>query len=251
MRQRTERRRAKGSKMPKISVVVPTLNEEAYIERCLKSLSAQNFPHEIIVVDGGSKDKTVQIADEYADKVFVVRERGIAYARVFGAKNASARLIYTTDADCYAPNRSLLQHFYDEFASLNARSRVVALSGITKFPKLRGKLLERWYYLYGRFISPFQLGVVSLNGQNAILERDALIRCVAGKKLPLFMDDNFFSIHLKKFGKIIFSNSPKLANFGSERRVRSLTFALKSLYRYLIAARQLKKYGTVYIEQIR
>ena len=45
--------------MPKISVVVPTLNEEAYIERCLKSLSAQNFPHEIIVADGGSKDKTV------------------------------------------------------------------------------------------------------------------------------------------------------------------------------------------------
>ena len=136
--------------MPKISVVVPTLNEEAYIERCLKSLSAQNFPHEIIVVDGGSKDKTVQIADEYADKVFVVRERGIAYAR--------ARLIYTTDADCYAPNCSLLRHFYDEYASLNARSRVVALSGITKFPKLRGKLLERWYYLYSRFISPFQLG---------------------------------------------------------------------------------------------
>ena len=109
-------------------------------------------------MDGGSKDKTVQIANEYADKVFVVRERGIAYAKVFGAKNARARLIYTTDADCYAPNCSLLQHFYDEFASLNARSRVVALSGIIKFPKLRGKLLERWYYLYGRLISPFQLG---------------------------------------------------------------------------------------------
>ncbi len=236
--------------MPRISVVVPTLNEEAYIERCLMSLSSQDFPHEIIVVDGGSADKTVELAESYADKVFVVSERGIAYARIFGAKNANSALIYTTDADCYAPDCSLLHRFYEEFTSLKRSHRVVALSGITKFPKLRGKILEHWYYIYGRFISPVQFGVISLNGQNTLFERDALLRCVSGRRLPLFMDDNFFSIHLKKFGSIIFSRSPKLANFGSERRVGSLIFALKSLYRYSIAAFQLKKYGTVFIEQI-
>jgi len=239
--------------MPKISVVVPTLNEEAYIERCLKSLSEQDFPsYEIIVVDGGSRDRTVRIAENYADRVFIVRKKGIALGRVFGAKKARGRLVYTTDADCYAPNPLLLSNFYEEFAALRrSKGNVVGLSGITKFPGLRGRVLEYWYYLYGRFISPVQLGTVSLNGQNSLIDRNALLRAVSGKQLPLFMDDNFFSIHLKKFGKIVFSASPKLANFGSARRLRSLSFTIASLRRYLIAVRQLKKHGTVTIEQVR
>ena len=57
-----------------ISVVIPSFNEEERIERCLVSLTKQDFPrndYEIIVVDGGSKDKTREIAEKYADIVFI------------------------------------------------------------------------------------------------------------------------------------------------------------------------------------
>ncbi len=54
--------------MHKLSVALITLNEEKNIEKCLKSISMAD---EIIVVDGGSTDKTVEICKQYTDKVFV------------------------------------------------------------------------------------------------------------------------------------------------------------------------------------
>jgi len=57
-----------------ISIVIPSFNEEENIESCLLSLTKQTIPrnsYEIIVVDGGSKDKTRQIAEQYADLVFI------------------------------------------------------------------------------------------------------------------------------------------------------------------------------------
>ena len=237
----------------KISVVIPTYEEEKYIERCLKSLTNQTLSrehYEIIVVDANSKDKTVEIARKYADKVFVVNKRGIAYGRFFGIKNSEGELIYTTDADCYAPKK-LLENFYHKFMTLSERKKIVALSGITRFQRFRGKFLEHWYYIYGKYISRVQLGTISLNGQNSLIEKNSFLRAIPSKELPLFMDDNFFSIHLRKHGDIVFSKSRELMNYGSERRIRNLNFALKSLRCYLIAVRELRKHGTVSIEQIR
>jgi glycosyltransferase involved in cell wall biosynthesis len=47
---------------PRVSVVIPTLNEEARIERQLRRLGAQAGWHEVIVVDGGSSDRTIERA---------------------------------------------------------------------------------------------------------------------------------------------------------------------------------------------
>ena len=57
---------------PRISIVVPVFNSEATIERALQSLAAQNYPAlEVIFVDGGSKDRTVELARRY-DGLFSV-----------------------------------------------------------------------------------------------------------------------------------------------------------------------------------
>jgi cellulose synthase/poly-beta-1,6-N-acetylglucosamine synthase-like glycosyltransferase len=50
-------------KIPKVSFVIPTFNSERTLEECLSSISNQDYPDmEIIVVDNGSDDKTVEIA---------------------------------------------------------------------------------------------------------------------------------------------------------------------------------------------
>ncbi|MFP4046119.1 MAG: glycosyltransferase, partial [Candidatus Aenigmatarchaeota archaeon] len=55
-----------------ISVVIPALNEEKFIGQCLRSIKKQDYSgeYEIIVMDNGSEDRTVQIAEKYADKIF-------------------------------------------------------------------------------------------------------------------------------------------------------------------------------------
>ncbi|MCL1978353.1 MAG: glycosyltransferase [Candidatus Bathyarchaeota archaeon] len=58
--------------LPKVSVIVASMNNEETIEECLQALLAQNYPPshvEIILMDGCSKDKTVQIAKKYPVKI--------------------------------------------------------------------------------------------------------------------------------------------------------------------------------------
>ena len=89
-----------------ISVIIPTFNEEENIAQCLVSLNHQTVPrneYEIIVVDGGSKDATCEIAKKYADKVFTQTSKKVGGARNDGVMEAKGDIIATTDADCILP----------------------------------------------------------------------------------------------------------------------------------------------------
>ena len=89
-----------------ISVIIPTFNEEENIAQCLVSLRHQTVPrgeYEIIVVDGNSKDRTREIAQKYADKVFIQTSPRVGGARNDGIMAASGDIVATTDADCILP----------------------------------------------------------------------------------------------------------------------------------------------------
>ena len=56
--------------LPKISIVIPSYNQAAYLEETLKSVFCQNYPNtEVLVLDGGSKDGSIQIIEKYAPKL--------------------------------------------------------------------------------------------------------------------------------------------------------------------------------------
>ena len=86
-----------------VSVVIPTFQEGKYIATTLSRLVGANHLTEIIVVDGGSEDKTIKASRRFTDKVFVVRERGIAKARNYGAKQACGDVLIFLDADVTTP----------------------------------------------------------------------------------------------------------------------------------------------------
>lgn len=96
-----------SSHEPLVSVVVPTLNAEALLPACLRALRAQTYPRiEIIVVDGHSTDRTVEIARQFTDQVHVFgpdqskgRVYGGPYQRNYGAAHARGDYIYLVDAD--------------------------------------------------------------------------------------------------------------------------------------------------------
>src|SRR3989338_1520641 len=79
-----------------ISVIIPTLNEEKYLEATLCSIPKGG--HEIIVVDGGSSDQTVRIAKRFADKA-IMAEGGVSKARNLGAQKAHGDVLLFLDAD--------------------------------------------------------------------------------------------------------------------------------------------------------
>ncbi|MFQ6117963.1 MAG: glycosyltransferase family 2 protein [Candidatus Bipolaricaulia bacterium] len=86
--------------IPKISVVIPALNEEAEMGECLESLSRQGFrDFEVIVVDNGSSDATPGIAQGYSCRVLYEHRRGASCARQLGFASAQAEIIASTDAD--------------------------------------------------------------------------------------------------------------------------------------------------------
>ena len=59
----------------KVSVIIPCYNEEQYLPKCLESIKTLEYPEnylEVIVVDNGSTDETLQIAHEYGVKVMSI-----------------------------------------------------------------------------------------------------------------------------------------------------------------------------------
>jgi glycosyltransferase involved in cell wall biosynthesis len=100
---------------PKISVIVPALNEAARIEDCLRALKQQDYPqdrYEIIVVDNGSVDDTPAIAKRHQVQVLHENRRSAYFARNTAIKQSQGDYLAFTDADCVA-DRSWLTSFVD------------------------------------------------------------------------------------------------------------------------------------------
>jgi len=87
-------------KKPLFSVIIPTLNEEVRIWRLLQSLERQPFKDfEIVVVDGGSADKTVKVAEKFSAKAFVEKGCKEFPSRNIGAKLSQGKILLFLSAD--------------------------------------------------------------------------------------------------------------------------------------------------------
>lgn len=90
----------------KLSIIIPALNEEATIEKCLGTLQTlRGRGHEVIVADGGSLDATVELAAPLADRVLTAR-RGRARQMNTGAALASGDVFWFLHADSLVSERA-------------------------------------------------------------------------------------------------------------------------------------------------
>lgn len=90
-----------------ISIIIKNLNEEDRVGRCIESLLNQNVVvehpdnFEILLVDGGSTDRSVEIARKYPIKVIVADRNGILHQKNIGIMNASGEILVFVDSDSY------------------------------------------------------------------------------------------------------------------------------------------------------
>lgn len=90
-------------KKPKISIITITYNSEKTLEETIKSVITQNYDNlEYIIIDGCSKDRTIDIVNEYRDKIALMisePDKGISDAFNKGIKNATGDIIGIINSD--------------------------------------------------------------------------------------------------------------------------------------------------------
>ena len=101
---------------PKISILIPTLNSEKVLGLCLESIKKQNFQKEeieIIVADGGSSDRTREIAHKYSAIVIENPLKTAEAGKMVALKAASGEFIALIDSDNILPDESWLKEMIE------------------------------------------------------------------------------------------------------------------------------------------
>lgn len=111
--------------VPLLSVIIPAFNAESTIKHCINSLKSQSYPKnqfEIIVVDDGSTDRTVEYAKEAGvEKVIASKHLGVAQTRKQGFNEARGKILCSLDSDCESTD-GWLQTITKELENLDAIS---------------------------------------------------------------------------------------------------------------------------------
>ncbi len=99
----------------RLSIIIPCYNLEDYVERCITSVLDQDIPseeYEIILIDDGSKDRTLEILNKYASahsniRVISQENKGVSAARNAGIEISRGYYIWFVDGDDWVTPRSL------------------------------------------------------------------------------------------------------------------------------------------------
>ena len=105
--------------MLSISVLIPTLNSARVLERCLQSIAKQDYPKnkiEIIIADGGSTDKTFQIAQKYDAKIYQNSLKTGEAGKAIALHHAKNDLVALIDSDNLLPTKDWLKKMVVPFS---------------------------------------------------------------------------------------------------------------------------------------
>ena len=137
--------RARKQEEEMFSIIVPTFNEVENISKCLNSILNQDFPREkfeVIVVDNGSKDHTLETASKFSE-IYTYHKPGINVGAVrnYGASRATGSILVFVDGDC------VLDHCWLQRAQLLLRMHPGSVfGGGAKLPH-NPKWIERYWLL--------------------------------------------------------------------------------------------------------
>lgn len=173
-----------------VSIIVAVYNVEHFLQKCIKSLTAQTYQNlEIILVDDGSKDNSAKLCDEWAEKdsrIVVCHQQnaGVSAARNKGISIASGEYIVFVDSDDWLDKtfvEKLLKNYHD--GDLLLTGYVIDYDQASKshhiekvYSKEKVCCLEK-----GKVVSLFQAGLFSpiwnkLYERSRILEKDIRFR---------------------------------------------------------------------------
>ncbi|PIR02418.1 MAG: glycosyl transferase family 2 [Candidatus Nealsonbacteria bacterium CG_4_9_14_0_2_um_filter_37_38] len=217
-----------------LSIIIPTLNEEVYLPLLLKSIKEQSFnDYEIIVADGGSEDKTVEIAKAYGCKIV---SGGLpAKGRNEGAKAAGGEIFLFMDADNIYLPPNFFEKLLEEF---NQRNLKVATFPI--YPD--GNRFDRIAYgVYNWFVKLTQKFLAFAT--NAVLVSREIYEKIGGFDEEIkIAEDHDFARRASKVGKFGFIKTEPVLT--SARRFKR-DGRFKTYLKYILAGIYMIFFGPV------
>ncbi len=213
-----------------LSVIIPTLNEENNIQTCINSVKVLE-PEEIIVVDAGSTDRTVELARSSGVRV-IESQKGRGIQLKIGASNARGDILMFIHADTRFPfkagaERDLVFSIFNEvfngryaggFFRLRFDGNSPSLRIVELFANLRAKLFSLPY------------------GDQAIFIKKDVYEKIGGFKEYPFLEDLDIVLRLKKGGqRLKYTNIPVIVSSRRLKRGYPLSPVLVSLRNVIIA----------------
>lgn len=136
---------------PTITVVIATFNSENTLGRCLKSVRSQNYPQEkinIILSDGGSSDRTFQIAKDYNVSIISIPPhlQNAEYNKGVAVRKAKGELLLMIDHDNILPHDKWIRKMLEP---LIEDEEIVAVETLRYNYNQKRSLLDRYFALFG------------------------------------------------------------------------------------------------------
>jgi len=178
----------------KVSVIIPALNEARAILPCLHSVRNQQGEFELVVIDGGSVDGTVEAVRPHARVVH--SERGRAVQMNFGARQSTGEVLLFLHADSYLPPRvfPLLEQALTD-------PRIVGGTFRLRFNS------EKFLLRLIAFFSRFRFRYFHYGDQGIFVRRCVFEQLRGFAEIP-FMEDVDFLQRLRKIGRVTLLNQP-------------------------------------------
>lgn len=193
--------------MAKVSVIVPVYNVEKYLKRCLDSLINQTLSDiDIICINDGSKDSSLQILEQYAQKdsrivIYNQENSGLSVARNTGLEHASGEYIGFVDSDDWVD-----LDFYEKLynSAKNNNADIAVADFIREHPNKKPKRLKlKEEKIYTTPEDKFMICKVHREGcvWNKIY-RTEFIKSINLKFVPkMYYEDRDFTIRSLYFSK--------------------------------------------------
>ena len=186
-----------------ISVIIPVTDEEKFIGRCIDSVRKQNADFEIIAVDGGSDDGTLEIAESRVDRVITSDYKNLAYQLNLGARSSGGDILLFLHADSVLPDKAL-----EKIEKCLSRDRV-ATGGAFTMTVEGNRFFYRILSLGGNIYSKITR---TLFGDRAIFVRKDIFVKLSGFKNISSMSDVDFSRRMKRAGIIRILEGPVISS---------------------------------------
>jgi len=133
--------------MISVSFVIPTLNAEKVLRPCLESIKKQKtkYKYEILILDGGSTDNTVNLAKNFKAKIFPNHLKTAESGKAIGVKVAKGAYICLIDSDNILPNNNWLNKMLLPFED----PQIIGSEPISFTYRKKAGLIERYSALIG------------------------------------------------------------------------------------------------------